>query len=258
MADQLTLSFGRVNTPLGVFGDVLSDLIGGSNLQPRLTAVFYSAFAVSWFTSVSEGYDVKSAGGVDELGVSWEDIKPSTKAYHRPDLRREVFLPEVSRLRPTLTEAQNRVWKHIYLSQLAAYPAIEADYRNRQQRAFAFLVQIEDEDRAKSRAAAIAWREVKERYGAKTLLEIIGTKKASLLKKTDRLRESYSPGSGVPYQGPPEQIFQPVVGGLRLGSRVPYAGPVTRKRPVQPRGPSKWARKALLDGLIAVRQNMTT
>lgn len=241
---------------MGVYGEFLSDLTGGSNLQPRLVAAFYSAFAKSWFTSVSTAFDIKSAGGMDDLGVQWEDIKPNTKAYHRPDLRSQIFLPEISPHRPTLNQQQDAVWRHTFLSQLNNYPTIESEYLAGQQRAFAFLVQVEDEQRAESRAAAIAWNEVKERYGAQTLLMLLGRKSAPLLKQTERLRKSFEPGDGIPYAPSPEQVFSPVIGGLRLGSKVPYSRAVSRKRAIQPRGASRWARKALLDGLIAVRQYM--
>lgn len=256
MSAQGLLPFGRLNTPIGVFGDVLSDLIAGSSLQPHLVSVFYSAFATSWFTSVSQAYDIKSAGGEDELGVIWPDLKPATKAYSRKELRVGVPLPNISPHRPTLTEAQNNAWKDIYLSQLSAYPSIADDYTGVKQQAFSFLVQIEDERRAHSRAASYAWAEVKSRYGAKTLLEIIGTKQAEILKDTLRLRKSYEPSGGAPYNPSPDQVFQPRLGGLALGSKMPYSKAVTRRRPVMPRGPNKWARKALLDGLNAIRQNM--
>lgn len=256
MSAQGRLPYGRINTPIGVFGDVLSDLIGGSNLQPYLVSIFNSAFANSWFTSVSQAYDIKSAGGEDELGIVWPDLTHRTKAYSRKELRHGVPLPNISPHRPTLTETQNNVWKDVYLSQLASYPSISAEYQGVKQQTFAFLVQIEDERRAASRAASYAWAEVKDRYGAKTLLEIIGTKQADILKDTLRLRKSYEPTGGLPYNPGPDQVFRPKVGGLALGSKVPYAKPTARRRQVMPRGPNKWARKALLDALNAVRQNM--
>ena len=257
MANQIRLAFGRLDSPAGVVGDFMSDLIGGSNLQPALTAVFYSAFARSWFTSVAAAYDIKSSGGIDDLGIKWEDLTIKTKAYDRPDLRNTILLPNISPHRPTLTAQQDREWRAEYVYQLEQYPRIEEEYESGRQRAFAFLVQVEDERRAHSRAAAYAWAEVKEKWGAKTLLDLLGLKKASLLRVTDRLRNSYEPGEGTPYTPPADQVFKPLVGGLELGSSVPYAGPVAKKRPIQPRGTSVWARRALRDGLDAVRQRLS-
>lgn len=235
----------------------MSDLLAGSNLEPELMAVFRAAFAREWFRQVALGYEAKAQGKADSLGNRWPDIKPETKAYHRPDLRRKVKLGAASKLRPTLTKAQDREWREEFTRQLRKNPTIRKAYEGKRQQYLAFFVQMEDVAEAESRAAALAWMYVKDRFGAKTLLTLLGNKQAPIMIRSGELLQSYQPGDGIPYEPPPGQVFRPKPLGLVLGSQVSYAGPASRRRQVQPRGNSEWARRALRAGINAVKSHLS-
>lgn len=78
---------------------------------------YRSALIYSLLTSVYEAYLLKSLGGTDSLGNSWPELTPETKAYHKPSLRKGIPLPGNKR-RPTLTPAQDQIWKHTFITEL--------------------------------------------------------------------------------------------------------------------------------------------
>ena len=77
-------------------------LSGRSQDVMDLRLHFHSLFARSLYQSIHKAYVVKMKGGTDELGINWKDLKPSTKAYGRKSLRRNLPLPG-PKSRPTLT-----------------------------------------------------------------------------------------------------------------------------------------------------------
>lgn len=235
----------------------MSDLLVGSNLEPELMAIFRAAFAREWFRQVALGYEAKAQGKADSLGNRWPNIKPETKAYHRPDLRRNIRLGTSSKHRPTLTKAQDREWREEFKRQLRKNPTIRKVYEGKRQQYLAFFVQMEEIAEAESRAASLAWIYVKNRFGAKTLLDKLGGKKAPIMVRSGDLLQSYLPGDGLPYEPSPGQVFRPKPLGLVLGSQVSYAGPAARRRQVQPRGNSAWARNALRAGIQAVKERLS-
>lgn len=92
--------------------------IKGTGPDPYLLGVTYrSALAYSLMTSLYEGFILKSYGGVDKAGHSWPPLKAATKAYHKPSVRRGMTFSGPKR-RPTLTKAQDRFWKDVFIDEL--------------------------------------------------------------------------------------------------------------------------------------------
>lgn len=185
----------------------------------ELKSVFASAFAHTLFSKISKAYEVKSAGGTDELGYKWKDLKPSTKAYRKLK-RGELSSLGVGgkRQRGLLTPSQNKQWKGIFASTL--------------KKLLARGMGIEE---AKGKAAQVAWSVMKSR-GALTKLSVLGNRKVPLLRVSDRLYKSLSPGtlSGGRYYKPAEQVFETEGRTLVLGTSVPYAAKQHKTRPLFP------------------------
>jgi hypothetical protein len=248
-------------TPAGEFAQFLQDLTTGTTERRDLLEVFYSAYAVSFFTSAYNAFFIKSAGGSDETGHSWKDISPRTKAYSRKSARKYYDIPNVNPLRPTLTEEQDRIWREIFVTRVrknggnfpesvvSLYRKSRRDYLNRT------LTTSSAKDVA-SQAAAYAWAVLKKTYGATTLYQLLGDEPLPILKRSGDLLNSYKPGSGVPYQPVPNQYFRVVAGKVSLGTTIPYAKHAFRERRLIPPGNNLWHRRAMRDGLNAVRERL--
>ena len=111
----------RSNRPRREVEQILRTIPGaikGTGPDPYgLGQAYRSALIHSLLTSVYEAFIVKSLGGTDDLGNSWPDIKPETKAYGRKSLRNSLALPGNKR-RPTLSPDQDAYWKAIFISEL--------------------------------------------------------------------------------------------------------------------------------------------
>ncbi len=154
---------------------------------------------------IQEAFDIKARGGTDAAGIKWPTLKPETIAYGRrhPGLDKKRARAAADK-RPLLTGGQNRLWCRIFVSRLRW-----------------FQRQGMDEKTAKGRAAAIAWKLVKER-GGQTILEVYGATKVDILRDTAILRNSFSPA--LP-GGNPAQVLRAGLGEVTVGTNVPYAGP---------------------------------
>lgn len=156
-----------------------------------------------------EAFVTKSRGGTDECGIRWPRLSPRTIAYGRRHPGKKK-----GKLRPSLSESQDRRWRAIYS---------------------AMLRKTSD----KGHAAAIAWVVLKSQ-GATTVLEKYGGTSVEILKDTGILYNSLSPGaidlsgtagssglagsSGVTGPpGVPGQVFQLIPGSVIVGTNVPYA-----------------------------------
>ncbi len=188
---------------------------------------FSMRLAVAFLSKIKQAFIVKARGGTDEAGIKWP---PLTKAYvayqrrfgpgERAALKKSAGLGRANSRAPggkdgLLTAAQEKLWWQIYRRNLA------------------WLAAREDIKTAKGKAAAIAWTELKKQ-GAKTKLEVFGSRQVEILRDTDVLFNSLSPGelredgpdasySPPGGEGGDEQIVRDGPGQLIVGTNVAHA-----------------------------------
>jgi len=199
---------------------------------------FWAAVAHSMFTSLSEAFEVKAQGGQDELGNSWHDIQPETKAYHR-----SVHTGDLSRSQSRamknpntlgmLTPAQYRKWRRIFGS-------IYHQEKNKV-----------GEEEARKLAGQVAWARLK-REGADTKIRVLGNRDLLIMRDTDRLFRSFLPGkvtknSYRKYNR--DQIYEVRKGEVTLGTSVDYASEVFDDRPLWAGDLSPWIKRASAAGV---------
>ena len=194
---------------------------------------FWSAVAHSMFTSLSEAFEAKSQGGQDELGNTWEDIDPRTKAYSRPIRRgdltaRQARANKNPNLLGILTPNQYKQWRKIFGS-------IYHSEKNKI-----------GEEEAKKLAGQIAWAKLK-RMGAQTKIDVLGNRDVLILRDTDRLFRSFLPGkltTNTYRRYNKDQVFVVRKGDVEIGTKVEYAGELFEDRPLWAGDLSPWIRKA--------------
>jgi hypothetical protein len=192
---------------------------------------------------IREAFLVKSRGGTDEAGDSWVALQPRTIAYRRGNRNRRERKRDAHPSQ-ALTKRQQERWRAVYSKKLRQY-------------------------RDKSRAAAIAWLVLKSE-GATTLFDKYANRQVEILRDTDDLLKSLSPGEGTTHSirrvGPGEVI----VGTSREGAAAHHDGapsrnlPQRRLWPEPGRWPVSWWRAiaaevvaGLLDAAKALVQGAT-
>lgn len=235
--DVRRLIFGLV---AGLSGrdDEFSVLVTGIKLRIGLTAL----------QLVSEAFDDKSEHGAGSDGIQWAELSPETIARRRLGPGDEKMLKgegihPTQGLRPFLTPAQDARWKRIF-----------AQVKARMMGRFGM-----DEGAASARAGQAAWSVLKAE-GARTKLEVLGSRFVQIGKDTGRLAASLSPGiedpGNFPLDGtapPPETVSNSKPGDRILvttdpgkvivGTAVEYAERFSAKRPLWPSGgalPAAW------------------
>lgn len=217
----------------------------------------------SLYESIYEAFLVKSFGMADDLGYKWPELKDRTKAYHKPSLRRQLYLPNVSKHRPTLTEAQNNSWKRVYTNVLRRLnaktpgnlPPLLQLVRKRTREAERVLASVNALNKAE--AAKIAWNRVKNELGATTLLELTKSLDARINYETGRLAASLEPTSPTaPYQPGPEQKYERQGPRILIGSLVPYAKYYRYGRRLWAEDITPWKNKAYKAGQKAVANHL--
>lgn len=210
---------------------------------------FRMRLAFAFLEKVKLAFIEKSRGGTDEAGISWPKLSKAYLAYGRrfgpgeqAALKRGAGLGAANRSAPggkkgLLTAAQLKRWWQVYARNLA------------------WLAAREPIGEAKGHAAAIAWATLK-REGAKTKLEVFGSRQVEILRDTGILFNSLSPGElvdqgpGASYSAPEHQVVAERSGQLLVGTNVPYAaahhapkrkgGVVRRLWPEPGRVPAAW------------------
>lgn len=189
--------------------------------QHGIARGFMLRLAVAFLEKVKLAFIVKSRGGTDEAGISWPPLSKEYLAYGRrfgrgeqAALKRAAGLGSANRHAPggkgLLTAAQEKRWWQIYRSNLPWLAAANP-------------IKV-----AKSRAAAIAWNQIKKE-GGKTKLEVFGNRQVDILRDTGVLFNSLSPGELSPngpnasYARPDGQIVETHPGELIVGTNVAYA-----------------------------------
>jgi len=158
-------------------------------------------------SKIQQAFIVKSRGGVGSDGIQWPPLKPETIAQRTVSKadRKRAGIGEREwreRQRGLLTPEQNRLW------------------RKKFSRSLAWLRLDMGEREARSRAAQIAWRYVKEELGAKTRLEAFGKRVVDSLRDTGELFRSLSAGVEDQLSGAPGQIVRIPAGTSFVGTNV--------------------------------------
>ena len=174
---------------------------------------------------------------------SWPPLKKSTIAM-RPIRKGELAQTGLTRRSGTalgdrerglLSPRENDEWKRIYSKTLSQ------------------LMLIMEPERAKSIAAATAWKKMKER-GARTKKEVLGTRDALIMRVTDSIYNSLKPSKPGTrgYRPRKNQIYEQAGKTLRLGTEVEYAKFHNKTRPVIPENANEWASEATNMAFAAV------
>lgn len=234
--------------------------------------VFKGAIVYSIFSSVHSAFLAKSAGGTDDLGFKWLDIKPQTKAYSRPDARRGISLPG-PKYRPTLTPAQDRVWRGVYarvMHRLKQKGFTTKKERARMSSTKYRKVLKERRGNAANTAAGAAWNFVKDKLGAITLIDVAGQAQVPIMQDSHRLIDSLEPApltSNGSYSATnPDQLVRsgsPLGASIEVpnsslfvGTRVPYAKDASKARPIWPANQSEWIERAMRAGSAAASKHL--
>jgi hypothetical protein len=196
---------------------------------------------------IRDAFDRKSNHEAGDDGIQWAELSPETIARRRLGpgdkqmLKGEGIHPTHG-LRPFLSEAQDRRWRIIFASRKSWLQGMHG---------------MSDEA-ASAQAAQIAWATLK-REGAKTKLDVLGSRWVQILKDTGRLAASLSPGiedpGSFPLDGqapPPEAVRNSKAadrilrtdepGVVVVGTAVEYASRCHAKRPLWPANglPAAW------------------
>lgn len=243
--------------------DTLPVGIGGGPDPYGLGDAFWAGVANSLYDDIHNAFILKSYGLNDDLGNGWDSLSLETKAYDRPDLRRQMNLPNKGKknpktgkpYRPTLSAEADKAWRMAFMRKLFALNAKAPDIiAYSLQDAHAQLL-ARSRDMTK-KAAQSAWDVLKNRYGATTLKALAASLDAPINFRTGALLDSLKPTNTSPYRPAPNQLFKVDSGGLTLGSTLEYASEVHKKRPLWPDNYGPWIAKANRYGRNAVNARL--
>ncbi len=180
----------------------------------------HTAIGVAALGDIKMDFERKAEGETGEDGVTWQPLSKEYLAYGRrfgegekSALKKAAGLGRghsrgIGENKGLLNAAQKKRWQQVFGTRFAR---------------FVLSMPIGE---AKARAAQIAWETVK-REGAKTMLEVYGNRKVSILRDTGVLLSSLSPAEwteGTEYEPEHEnQIFDLATNGVTVGTNVPYA-----------------------------------
>ncbi len=174
--------------------------------------------AIALLSKIQLAYIEKARGGTDEAGIKWDPLKRETIAQRRigaGDLAAIGIKGTThNRVRGLLTPGEDRAWRRIFATRLAWLRA----------KGLA-------ENDAKARAAQAAWAILKAQ-GAKTKLQVLGSRQVEIGRDSGTLFRSLTPGTEDP-----DQICEAEPGSFSVGSNVPHAIHFHKKRPLWPAGP---------------------
>jgi len=209
----------------------LPALLSGRMYDARhLASTWRSHFAYHIFDKISRSFFAKSMWGSDEFGDRWEPLKEATIVAR--ESRREP-----KRGKRGLSEQHDKLWRRVFAQN------------------FARLAVRVGEREAGERAARMAWATVKA-AGARTRKEQFRGRRPPMNWISGRLKKSLAPGrrSAGGYVPSPEQRYEEYHGKLVLGTDVPYAPYVHKRRRLWPEVARMlpWIREAASKGIQAV------
>ncbi len=249
MADELRID-GRANVREAL-RKLVEGLAGRQNELDYLTRGIRLRIGMVALACVQETFVVKAGGGTGDDGIKWDPLKKETVA-NRPIGPKDVLSLKAIGItkrkhgygarkqdsstqdvlgrqkRSFLTDAQDKRWKAIF-----AFNKINLMAKHGL-----------GDGESSARAAAIAWATLKAE-GAKTKLDVLGSRTVQIGRDTGRLFNSLSPGIPEPEQhsilaAPPDapvaedRILRDEVGAVVVGSNVVYAGRFHAKRQLWP------------------------
>jgi hypothetical protein len=222
MVDQVTIRRGGKSYAKHLVRLYVRSLTGRTaDLGGHAKGVFY-AVGITALTDIQDAYLIKARGGTDACGIKWPPLSKAYLAYQRRfGPGEQAALKRAAGLKPhhyhgvqgnggLLSKAQQKRWYQLYGGNLA------------------WLSARVEESKAKNIAAAMAWTKIKEE-GAKTKLEVFGSRIVDILMDTDTLYNSLSPGylSGTVYTPKAEaednQVFTALSDGIIIGTNLIYA-----------------------------------
>lgn len=228
---------------------------------------FRSRIGYSILSLIAPNFNELGRGMTGADGDKWPLLSKAYLAYGRrfgkgeqAELKKQAGIGKGHSFAPgnkkgLLTADQLKLWRRTYADRLAWYTMRMPD------------------NKAKARAAAIAWIVVKA-AGAKTKLEVYGNRQVQILVDTGRLRGSLQPGwiqetgPNAEYQKPSgiggqDQTFTSLPGEVIVGTNVSYGeyhheGKRVPKRRLWPKEfPSDWWTQILgtaISGLIRISE----
>jgi hypothetical protein len=210
---------------------------------------YWSAVTYSLFESIFTAFLAKSRHEQDELGQTWTDLAPETKAYGRPDARQHLTLYDnravrnpALRVRPTLPPGINRQWGGRWLG---LYLQLTSKHG-------------EGDSVSKNIAGGNTWEYFKA-LGYPTLIGLTTNMTLPLMNRTGTLQKSLFPwplsgGLYVPIDQ--NQVVRMTPGKLTIGTKLKYAGAADELRPLWPRDISVWLDRANGAGRDAVYEHL--
>lgn len=203
---QTSLKFSELKRVLRDFPAI----IAGTKQDIRgIRKAYWSGFANSMFHDIQVAFDLKANLQSDELGDSWPDLSPSTKAYSRPARQGDLTESEKRNLRNYRTKGLldarlTNIWKGFF---------------NKQR--LKLIREGSPPNIATNIAAVQAWAFVKSKGGT-TKMDKLGFRKLQILKDFKRLYKSLSQGKFNGYDYKPtnnKQVFTITRTGLEIGTR---------------------------------------
>lgn len=222
------------------------NIIAGKKNDIRgIRKAYWSGFANSMFHDIQVAFDLKADLQTDELGDSWQDLSPITKAYSRRAREGDLTAAEKNNLRNyrtkgLLSSEQTKIWRGFF---------------NRQR--LKLLREGSPPNVAANVAAVQAWAFIKTQGGV-TKMQKLGFRKLQVLKDYKRLYKSLSQGTfnGTDYKPPNNtQIFRITRNGLVIGTKDKKAayhhkgipGRLPQRR-LWPENISEWTARASIAG----------
>lgn len=167
----------------------------------KLAKLIQLRIGIQLLSEIQQAFIEKSRGGTGSDGIRWQPLKRETIAQRRVG---KGFLKSQGitgkRVRGLLTPAEDKLWRSIY-ARVYARNAVTMGHAA-----------------AAAKAGSIAWFELKKR-GAKTKLDVLGSRKVEILRDTSELFRSLSPLDPLRTR-PPGQILERDKASVTVGTNV--------------------------------------
>ncbi len=255
-----------IKSVLKIIQALPDQITGKGQDRLRIARDARARMALTLFQHVSQAFDVKSVGGMDEAGDMWPDLSPEYLAYKKgrpPVMKKRAAERGASfenggvgyrtNRRDHMTHDQFRAWRRSYTAALNE------------------LKQVMPFDKARAAAANAAWKTTRS-LGAPSLVQAYGFRNTVILVDTGGLRTSIEPGSvgGGKYRKKgPEQDHRDYEGMFYVGSinkkadyhhgsrrisrAYPGMGTVQRRLwPYMGRMPTRWWDEICHQGVMAI------
>ena len=167
----------QLNEKIRLFAAILS---GDAPDDHNIARGFLSAIGFSFLANVREAYITKARGGTDEMGITWPPLAPSTIANRKVGPR--DLKPGKGAVSQAMADAIKERQKIV---------------KREEKKAFKRLIISMSAEQAKARARQIASAKATWITG-KTKIETLGARNVEILRDTDALFLSLSPGVLTP------------------------------------------------------------